>query len=75
MKMRLPADADADRLVSEGQMLFRAVAEQTLIRVRDRYSEAFFTRGKYHELADKREVGWHPAFVERLNDLLFGAAS
>jgi hypothetical protein len=75
MKLRLPADAHADRLVSEGQSLFRGVTEQTRIRVRDRYSEAFFTRGKYHELADKREVGWHPEFVERLEELLFGAAS
>jgi hypothetical protein len=75
MKLHLPPDADDDRLVSEGQTLFRAVTEQTQIRVRDRYSEAFFTRGKYHELADKREVGWHPEFEARLKELLLGAAS
>lgn len=75
MRLRLPDDADADRLVSEGQTLFRAVTEQTQIRVRDRYSEAFFTRGKYHELADKREVGWHPEFEARLKDILLGEAS
>ena len=64
-----------ERVASEGQVLFRQVTEQSQVRVRDRYNEGFFTRGKYHELADDGRVGWHPEFEERLKQLLLGRAS
>lgn len=75
MKLRLSPDADADSLVGAGQDLFRSVTEQAQIRVRERYGEAFFTRGKYHELSDGGRVGWHPEFEERLKELLLGTVS
>jgi hypothetical protein len=75
MILRLGDDATPDRIASEGQALFRQVTEQSQVRVRDRYSEGFFTRGKYHELADDGRVGWHPEFEERLKELLLGKAS
>jgi hypothetical protein len=75
MVLRLGDDATPDRIASEGQALFRQVTEQSKVRVRDRYSEVFFTRGKYHELADGGKVGWHRDFDERLKDLLLGRAS
>jgi hypothetical protein len=75
MVLRLGNDATPDRIASEGQALFRQVTEQSQVRVRDRYNEGFFTRGKYHELADDGRVGWHPEFEERLKQLLLGQAS
>ncbi|MHB1638847.1 MAG: ABC-three component system protein [Candidatus Dormibacteria bacterium] len=75
MVLGLPPDASPDRIVSEGRALFRQVTEQSQVRVRDRYSEGFFTRGKYHELADDGRVGWHREFQQRLQDFLLGEAS
>jgi hypothetical protein len=75
MILRLGDEATPERISTEGQALFRQVTEQSEVRVRDRYSEVFFTRGKYHELADDGRVGWHPEFEQRLKDLLLGQAS
>ena len=75
MKLRLGSAATPERVASEGQVLFRQVTEQSQVRVRDRYNEGFFTRGKYHELADDGRVGWHPEFEDRLKQLLLGEAS
>lgn len=75
MTLRLGADPPPERIAIEGQTLFRQVTEQSKIRVRNRYDEAFFTRGKYHELADDGVVGWHLEFEGRLKALLFGEAS
>lgn len=75
MILRLGNDATPDRVVGAGQDLFRQVTEQSEVRVRDRYNEVFFTRGKYHELADDGRVGWHPEFEQRLKDLLLGQVS
>jgi hypothetical protein len=75
MVLRLGADATPERIATEGQDLFRQVTEQSQVRVRDRYNEVFFTRGKYHELADDGRVGWHSEFEQRLRDLLLGQAS
>jgi hypothetical protein len=75
MILRLGDDATPARIANEGQALFRQVTEQSRVRVRDRYSEGFFTRGKYHELADDGRVGWHSDFEARLKDLLLGQAS
>jgi len=75
MVLRLGSDATPERIASEGQALFKQVTEQSSVRVRDRYSEVFFTRGKYHELADNGRVGWHLEFEERLKTMLLGQAS
>ena len=72
MKLSLGEDAAPDRVADEGRTLFLLVTEQTRVRVRDRYSEGFFTRGKYHELADDGRVGWHRDFEGRLEELLLG---
>jgi hypothetical protein len=74
MRLRLPADAEDDDVARAGQDLLRMVTERSQVRLRQ-YSEAFFTRGKYHELADDGRVGWHPEFSARLERLLLGQAS
>ena len=53
-----------------GVALLRALLDATEIRVRARYDDPFFARGKRHELADSGRVGWHVDFEERLRLLL-----
>ncbi len=57
-----------------GLQLWREVSDSTTVRIRPRFDEQELTRGTYHDLADRRNVGWHPAFEERLRELLASAA-
>lgn len=68
-----PADDVAKE--SAGRALLERTLAQTAIRVRDRYSEPFFSRGKHHELADDGEIGWHPDFEAKLRVLLLGKSA
>ncbi|BBZ77470.1 hypothetical protein MANY_28070 [Mycolicibacterium anyangense] len=71
----LPRNADEAQRASLGRELLHALLNQTAVRVRERYDEPFFHRGKYHEMADVGEVGWHPDFEDRISDLLLRGAS
>lgn len=71
---KLPVGASEDAKVELGRDLFEEMMEQTRVRVRERYDEPFFARGKYNELADRGRVGWHPDFEERLAELLLDAS-
>jgi hypothetical protein len=75
MILKLGFGSTPEQIAQEGQSLFQKVTEQCGVRVRGRYNEIFFTRGKYHELADDCKVGWHPDFQGRLETLLLGNAS
>ena len=75
MLTELPENASEDDKRRAGLKLLREALDRTGIRVRERYDEPFFCRGKHHELADEGRVGWHPDFEDLLNALLVGAAS
>jgi len=66
----LPAEPTEEQKQQAGRRLLRRTLDQTAIRVRERYSEPFFTRGKHHGLADEGQIGWHPEFEKRLEELL-----
>lgn len=66
MRRDLPEDASDDALKAAGVALLRGLLASTSIRVRERYDEAFFARGKRHELADQMVIGWHPHFEAAL---------
>jgi hypothetical protein len=70
----LPPGADEDAKRQAGQRLLRETLDRTGIRIRERYDEAFFCRGKHHELADAGHVGWHPEFAERVESILLAAS-
>jgi hypothetical protein len=74
MVAALPADADEDVKRQAGLKLLRETLDRTGIRVRDRYDEAFFCRGKHHELADAGRVGWHPEFAGRVEAILLAGS-
>jgi hypothetical protein len=65
------SDADQERA---GRRLLQSLRDNTAVRLRDRYHDVMLTHGTLHHLANEREVGWHPEFQKRLEDLLTGAA-
>jgi hypothetical protein len=67
---RLPANATTEEKKIAGRELLQRCLDTTEIQIRPRYREPFFFRGKLHELADERLVGWHPDFSALLDALL-----
>lgn len=52
-----------------GRNLLYTLGQSTL-SIRNRFQDPFHARGKRHELADLRKIGWHPDFEEHLASLL-----
>ncbi len=67
---RLPSSASEQDKRRAGRDLLERCLDTTEIQVRPRYREPFYLRGKLHELADERLVGWHPEFESLLDELL-----
>jgi hypothetical protein len=58
-----------------GRALLRHLRTQDHVRVRERFSNEMITHGTLHELANRarpyrEQIGWHPDFEERLEELL-----
>jgi len=56
-----------------GQDVLEQLARESRARLRDRFSEQWFSRGTLHALADGElgtRIGWHPDFEKKLEDLL-----
>lgn len=53
------------RLIDRGKEFFGAIIAQVLPIRRD-WTDSSIMRGVYHELADQKQVGWHPKFKELL---------
>lgn len=56
-----------------GKALLRELLASTRITIRKHYDDPFFARGKRHELAHRAAdigIGWHPDFVDRLEELV-----
>lgn len=75
MLAALAGDADELTKRQAGLQLLRAMLDRANLRVRDRYTEVFYLRGKHHELADTGRVGWHPDFADQVATLLVGAGT
>ncbi|MFD8931690.1 ABC-three component system protein [Streptomyces mirabilis] len=69
----LDEDATDREQEQAGKALLRKTLDQTRHRIREAYDEAFFSRGKHHELADRGRVGWHPDFEARVKNLIRAA--
>jgi hypothetical protein len=72
MRESIGDDDQEWQLVRSGQGLYEwieltAPADPTLF-VRPEFRSKYMTRGSYHMLSDKRRVGWHPHFEQRLKD-------
>ncbi|MFB8761134.1 ABC-three component system protein [Nocardiopsis alba] len=66
----LDEDPSESQQQQAGRALLRRTLDQTRYSIRERYDEAFFSRGKHHELADRGRIGWHPEFEERIENLV-----
>lgn len=73
MRINLGESATDDDKKRAGSVLLRQLLDAASVRVRARYDEAFFARGKRHEIADKGRIGWHADFEARLKALLLPA--
>lgn len=67
---RLGPSATEEEKRQVGRDLLQRCLDTTEIQIRPRYREPFYFRGKLHELADERLVGWHPEFGVLLEALL-----
>ncbi|MFF2945577.1 ABC-three component system protein [Streptomyces niveus] len=73
MVRRLPADAGEQERQDAGEELLWQVLDSVTVRIRDQYDQVFFHRGQHHCLADEARVGWHPEFVQRVQELTVGS--
>jgi len=69
MEAELGDQAEEDDKKREGRKLLRTVEDKDFW-IQNKSSESFITRGSYHMLANRLEVGWHIDFFERLKHLL-----
>ena len=66
MQHEIAEHATEQELKAAGVALLRRLLESNQHKVRPRYDEPFFARGKRHELADQLLVGWHPNYEAAL---------
>jgi hypothetical protein len=73
MCSELPGGASEDDKRKAGRNLLHTLSDSTL-SIRARFQDPFHARGKRHELADLRKIGWHPDFEDHLAKLLLEGA-
>jgi hypothetical protein len=73
LTMTLPDDADEETKISVGRQVLQRAEDLATVRIRDRYSESFYFRGKLHQLSDDRAIGWHPDHPALLEEMLLTA--
>lgn len=61
MADELPVGCDAATKAAAGAQIYKWVEQEALTPFRT-VSQAFLTKGSYHILANRYEVGWHPDF-------------
>lgn len=72
---RLSDNATDDDKREVGRQILEGCLYSTDVALRPQYREAFFFRGKLHELADERLVGWHPEYERLLDELMAGTTT
>jgi hypothetical protein len=70
MLINIGEGASEEAKEKAGHALFQQVSNQTVVKVRERYAEQFFSRGSLHDFADSGRLGWHPEFEARLKELV-----
>jgi len=56
--------------VKAARKIYHWVEQSANYPIRQRCQEEFITRGSYHILSDKLDVGWHPEYPDRLKTIL-----
>jgi len=72
MREDLGDNAAEQEKVKAARNIYEWVEKEADMPIIPRCQEPFITRGSYHILSDRLEVGWHPEFRTRLEHLLKG---
>lgn len=75
MLTSLSAGASDDEAIAAGQKLLQDVLSAPALRIRDHVDQDFYYRGKHHMMAQGSDLGWHPNFQKKVQDLLLGAVA
>lgn len=70
MREELGGEAVEEEKKKAAQALYKWVEADASFPIRPTCHEPFVTRGSYQILADDGDVGWHPEFKDRLQQLL-----
>lgn len=70
MREDLGQDAAEKEKVKAARDIYNWIEKEANFPIRPKCHELFITRGSYHILSDKQEVGWHPEFRDRLKTIL-----
>lgn len=70
MREDLGDEAVETEKVKAAREIYRWVEQSANYPIRQRCLEEFVTRGSYHMLSDRLDVGWHPEFPDRLKSIL-----
>ena len=68
-KERLSANSTDPEKIDIGRNIYNEIQDLS-INIRPECNESYVVRGSYQMLADKKQVGWHPEFVDRLRVVL-----
>lgn len=68
MEMELAPDAEEVLKQKEGRRLLHALTQNPAATIRPRYTDAYFTRGQRHILADHGQIGWHVDYAQLIAD-------
>jgi hypothetical protein len=71
MREELGEEAAENEKVNAARNIYNWIEKEASFPIR-KCEELFITRGSYHILSDRQEVGWHPEFKNRLKRLLEG---
>lgn len=63
-------EASEDDRTTAGTKLLDFVETSITTNIRPRCTAPYVTLGSLHMLADKRRIGWHPDWIDRLQELL-----
>ncbi|WP_120004371.1 ABC-three component system protein [Nesterenkonia muleiensis] len=69
----LPASASEHDEAEAGRKLLQDVLTKQPIRIRDHVDQDFYYRGKHHMMAQGSDLGWHPNFKTKVEELLMGS--
>ncbi len=69
MREELGDDAVETEKLKAARDIYRWVEQSANYPIRQRCHEEFITRGSYHMLSDRLDVGWHPDFPDRLQSI------
>ena len=51
-----------------GIALYKQCQYESVIPIRPAFNANYVSRGSYHDLADNKEIGWHPDYLELLQE-------